>query len=381
MKAILIIFLFSIIPVYSQIAILSEEADSLVIKGSDYIYNVQFDSARVCFEDLIELYPNHPAGYFLDAMVDWWRITIHRNNNAFEAEFLKNIDRVIDKCDELLDKNPKDITALFFKGGALGYRGRYYASNENWINAASDGKEAYDIMSECHKAAPGNHDIMLGTGIYNYYAAVIPEKYPIAKPLMTFLPVSDKSIGLFQLKAAAYEARYSNVEAMVALMQAYYFFENDYNNAFFWIEKLYNKYPNNPYFHRYYARCLNKFGKWNELEEVWREIVKRSISRMEGYNNKTALEGLYFVGLALQRKNKHQDAIKYLSKCMEVADYIDEEDKGFYISAQFKLAYSYEMMKDYKKAKEIYKKCLESEDSDNVHERAQIRLDNLNKKN
>lgn len=381
MKTFILIFLASISFTYSQISILSEEADSLVIKGSDYIYNIQFDSAKVTFEKLIELYPDHPAGYFLDAMVDWWGITIHRNEAAFEDEFLKNIDKVLDKCNDLLEDNPKDITALFFKGGSLGYRGRYYAIKENWFSAASDGKEAYDIMKECYKAAPGNHDILLGTGIYNYFAAVIPEEYPMAKPLMTFLPPADKSLGLYQLKAAAYESRYSSVEAMVVLLQAYYSFEKDYKNAYFWIEKLYNKYPNNPYFHRYYARCLNKFGRWNELEVEWREIVKRSISRMPGYNNKTALEGLYYVGLALQRKGEHKDAIKYFKKSMEVADYIDEEDKGYYLSSQFKMGYSYEMLKDYKNAKLVYKKCLKDDNYDDTHERAQVRLDNLNKKN
>lgn len=381
MKTLIFLLILFITSNYAQISILSEEADSLVINGSNYIYNVQFDSAHNEFEKLITLYPKHPAGYFLDAMVSWWKITIHRNDAAFEGEFLKKIERVIDKCDDILEDKPKDITALFFKGGALGYRARYYGEKEDWFDAASDGKTAYDIMNECHKTAPGNHDIMLGTGIYNYFAAVFPEQFPLAKPLMTFLPPADKQLGLYQLKAAAYEARYSNVEAMVVLMQAYYTFEKDYNNAFLWIEKLHIKYPNNPYFHRYYARCMNKFGKWDELETEWREIIKRSIARMEGYNNKTALEGLYYVGIALQRKGKQEDAIKYFKKTMEVADFIDEEDKGFYLSAQYKLGYSYEMLKDYKKAKEVYKQCLKDDDYDDTHARAKQRLESINKRN
>lgn len=366
--------------ILSQISILNEDADSLVIKGSDYIYNIEFDSARSTFKEIIRLYPEHPAGYFLDAMIDWWRITIHRNEAAFEDEFLKNIEKVLKVCNNLLKDNPKDITALFFKGGALGYRGRYYAQNEKWFDAASDGKVAFDIMNECHKAAPGNHDIMLGSGIYNYFAAVLPEEYPIAKPLMTFLPPADKKIGLYQLKAAAYQSRYSQVEAMVVLMQAYYSFEHDYKNAYFWIEKLHNKYPKNPYFHRYYARCFNKFGDWDNLEIQWREIVKRSIDRLEGYNNLTALEGLYYIGIALQRKSKHKDAIKYFLKTIEVAEYIGENENGYLLSAQYKLAYSYERTDNKKKAIEYYKKCLNSKEYSNYHTLAKERLENLEKR-
>jgi tetratricopeptide (TPR) repeat protein len=354
-----------------------EDADALVLKGSDYIYNVQFDSARATFEELIRLYPKHPSGYFLDAMIDWWRITIHRNNQAFEDEFLKNINKVLKVCDKLLKENPKDLTALFFKGGALGYRGRYYAINENWFDAASDGKEAFDIMQTCYKEAPGNHDIMLGSGIYNYFAAVFPEQYPMAKPLLTFLPPADKKIGLYQLKAAALNSRYSKVEAMVVLLQAYYSFEKDYKLAYYWSEILFRKYPNNPYFHRYYARCLNKMGNWDSLEVEWREIVKRSIARMEGYNNLTALEGLYYVGLSLQRKGKHNDAIKYFLKTIEVADYIEDFESGYKLSALYKLAYSYERTNDIKNAKLYYNKCLEYKDYNDSHENAKARLKNL----
>ena len=78
MKTLIFLLILFITSNYAQISILSEEADSLVINGSNYIYNVQFDSAHNEFEKLITLYPKHPAGYFLDAMVSWWKITIHR---------------------------------------------------------------------------------------------------------------------------------------------------------------------------------------------------------------------------------------------------------------------------------------------------------------
>jgi len=383
MKTTLYILLYSLLFLLttnyssSQISILKADADSLVLVGSDYIYNVQFDSARTTFEELIKRYPKHPAGYFLDAMIDWWRITIHRNNQAFEDEFLKNINKVLKVCNKILDENPKDITALFFKGGALGYRGRYYAINENWFDAASDGKEAFDIMQTCHKEAPGNHDIMLGSGIYNYFAAVLPEEFPLAKPFLTFLPPADRKIGLYQLKAAALDSRYSKVEAMVVLLQAYYSFEKDYRIAHYWSEILFRKYPNNPYFHRYYARCLNKTGNWDSLEVEWRELVKRSISRMEGYNNLTALEGLYYIGLAVQRKGKHEDAITYFLKTIEVADFIGDLENGYKLSALYKLAYSYERTNNIKKAKEYYKKCLEYKDYNDSHNSAKEKLKQL----
>lgn len=354
---------------------MTSEADSLVRLGADQIYNVEFDSARANFQKVQKLYPDHPAGYFLDAMVDWWRIKIHRYEEKFEDEFLDNIDLVIKKCDKLLLKDEKDLTALFFKGGALGYRGQYYAYKEEWINAATDGKEAYDLMIKSYLKAPGNHDMMLGTGIYNYFAEALPEKYPIAKPFTIFLPPGDLTLGIKQLKACFDIARYSNIEAAVVLMMIYYSFEKDYRQAMYWSKLLHEKYPQNPYFHRYLGRCYNKLGRWKEVEKIWREIVNNGLDRMEGYNNKNVREGLYYIGLSLKRKREYDISLKYFLKCMEVSDFIDEEDTGFYLAAQVKVANLYDILGEKEKAIKTYKQILKDDDYDNSHKIAKRYLD------
>jgi tetratricopeptide (TPR) repeat protein len=156
----------------SQWAIMKSDADSLVQLGTYYVYNVKFDSAEAAFKKVIDKYPEHPAGYFLDAMVDWWKTKLLTNTDKYDRSFIKKITKVVDISDKMLDKNSKDINALFFKAGALGYRGRFYAEKESWIKAASDGAEAFNLLQECRKIAPHNHDIMLGTGIYNYFSKV-----------------------------------------------------------------------------------------------------------------------------------------------------------------------------------------------------------------
>ena len=161
------LFFSSPLPVFSQWVLMKSDADKLVQTGARQIYNLQFDSASANFRRVIELYPEHPAGYFLDAMVGWWKIQTNPRNEAFDKDFLSKADKTIQITEKLLEVNPNDIIGLFFKGGALGYRGRFYASRESWLNAAEDGKTALDILTRCQKLAPNNHDIMLGTGLYN----------------------------------------------------------------------------------------------------------------------------------------------------------------------------------------------------------------------
>ena len=60
------------------------------------------------------------------------------------------------------------------------------------LKAADDGREALPIVEEAASLDPNNMDVQLGFGIYNYYAAVIPNENPLIKPLMIFFPDGDK---------------------------------------------------------------------------------------------------------------------------------------------------------------------------------------------
>jgi hypothetical protein len=355
----------------SQWAILKSDADSLVRLGTDYIYNIEFDKAHDCFTKIKDMYPEHPASYFLDAMIEWWKITLYRNTNAYDQTFEQKIDKVIEVCNNLLGQNDYDINALFFKAGAMGFRGRYHAQKKNWVNAATDGASAFDLMNRCQKLAPGNHDIMLGTGIYNYFAVAIPEQYPYVGPLLAFLPKGDKQLGIYQLRAAAHNARYAAIEARVVLLMIYYSFENDNDFAYSSAKELFEKYPNNPYFHRYYGRILVRQGKMDEFENMWRDILLKCMDNKQGYDKITAREAMYYIGLALYRKQNFNDALKYFLKAEEGSKVLDkEEETGFWVNLNIFIGNIYDFKKNRKLAMQYYNKVLDMKDIGNSHQQA-----------
>ncbi len=369
-STIIITLLLSSLESRSQWAIMEGKGDSLLRQGADYIYNVQFDEASKCFNEVIKSFPDHPAGYFLDAMVEYWKITLYRRTERFDKLFLEKIQRVINLCDKQLEKNSYDIKYLFFKGGAYGYRGRFYATRRSWLNAISDGKSGFDILMKCQQIAPGNHDIMLGTGSYNYFAAALPEEYPFLKPLMIFLPKGDKVIGRLQLHASAKYARYAGTEAEVVLLQIYYNFEKNADLSVQTTEKLFSRYPNNPYFHRYLGRSYVLAGEIEKSEATWREIVKRCISKQTGYDFLTMREACYYVGNALLRRNENDAALKYFLKSVEGSEYLeadDDEESGFYVLATLKIARIYRDKNNKKLAKEYYQKLLKMRDYGGSH--------------
>ena len=358
---------------HSQYAIMFSDADSLVREGSDRIYNCQFDQAHSLFQKVIQIYPYHPAGYFLDAMVEWWKMTVQYNNKK-NPEFERRIEKVITLCDKVLDTNRLDLNALFFKAGALGYRGRYYVNDKSWFSAASDAKEAFNILLQILEKAPGNHDAMLGTGTYNYFAQKFPEEYPLLQPIMTFLPRGDKQMGLLQLHASATYARYAATEAKVLLQQIYYQFEKDYSKALQISEELFKKYPDNPYFHRYYGRCLVVMGDFDKMEQTWRDALMNYINKKPYYDKFTAREALYYIGYALMKKRQFDMALKYFYKCDEASRLLDQDPSGFMVRLNLNVGNIYDLQGKRNLAVSQYKKILKFKEYDNSHTEAEYYL-------
>jgi tetratricopeptide (TPR) repeat protein len=367
-----ILFAFAMASVNAQWSILNKEADSIVLKGAAHIYNMEFNEAEQCFRDVQSKFPEHPAGYFLAAMVDWWKILVDKPRaTLYKTAFLSNIQRTIDLCDSLLLRNSGNINALFFKAGSLGYRGRFYVEDQSWLSAVKDGSSAYDLLVECLKVAPNNSDIALGTGIYNYFAQAIPEKYPIIKPLMLFMPSGDTTIGLLQLKSAASKARYVSVEAKTVLMQIYYIFTNRPYDCLPVIEDLYNSYPNNPYFKKYYARTLVRVGSWRKFEQIWREILIDCINKVYGYNNDLAREAMYYIGMALQNRGEYTDALRYYWKCNEGCRALDKDKPSSYMSmTNLNIGKIYDKQGRRALALERYKDVLAMPNFNTTHEQA-----------
>ncbi|MCO5251124.1 MAG: tetratricopeptide repeat protein [Candidatus Kapabacteria bacterium] len=368
---ILAIFVLSSTQMISQWSIMRSDADSLVRLGTGYIYNVEFSKAEECFRQVKDIYPEHPAGYFLDAMVEWWRITLDRSTNRHDANFERKISQVVTMCDKLLKENPSNLNGLFFKAGAIGFRGRYFAQKEEWIKAARDGSSAYNLLIECYKIAPQNHDIMLGTGIYNYFAVAVPEKYPLLKPLLAFLPRGDKLLAMHQLRAAARNARYANIEAKTVLLQIYYSFERDNDFAHAMAQELFEAYPQNAYFHRYLGRVIVRKGLTDEYEKIWREILLKCMDKKFGYDNLTAREAMYYVGLALLKKGRYDQALRYFLKSDEGNVVLDKESSGFQVNSNLYIGNIYDVTGKRDLALQYYRKVLAMKDYEDSHRKAQ----------
>jgi tetratricopeptide (TPR) repeat protein len=345
-----------------------------VTKGINQIYAIEFSEAEKTFKKLSEEYPDHPAGKFFPAMIYWWKILLDTSNEQYDDIFYEKTDEVIYFCDILLEKDPDNIDALFFKGGAIGFRGRLRVIRESWLKAASDGRDALPLVEQAAKLDPENVDLQLGFGIYNYYASVIPDEYPIVKPLMLFFPEGNKELGIKQLKNTAENGKYGRIEARYFLMSLYSNYEKDNESAQLYSDRLVKAFPNNPIFERWRGRIAVKRNDWSTADSIFRNVLNKSEKNLPGYTTiKVKREAVYYVAYQYKIKGEYEEALKHFKMCADYCRKIDtDSESGFLVNSTLYIGTLYETMGKYKEAEKYYEDVLDMREYANSHTLAEL---------
>lgn len=369
----LTLFLFLISSIDSPLK--GNELDSLTHKGIRQIYSIDFTGAEETFRRIIADYPEHPSGRFFLAMIDWWKILLDLDIEKYDDIFFQKIEDVVYQCDEILKREPQNVDALFFKGGAIGFRGRLRAIRESWLKAADDGREALPIVQRASKIDPDNKDVELGFGIYNYYASVIPDRYPLIKPLMLFFPKGDKEKGINQLRNTAFNGKYANYEARYFLMTLYFQFESDAYAAEEFAKLLNEDFPDNPVFERWRGRIAVRRGAMQLADSLFMNVYNKCKLNYPGYNNKGEREAVYYLGVH-HKDNRNIDSAKYFfHRCEELSLGMDKkEESGFLINSVLYLGMLYDESGEREKAIEFYNRVLEMKDFSNSRKWAESYL-------
>jgi hypothetical protein len=323
----------------------------------DDLYNFKFDKAEAQFHQLKEKYGWHPLPYFLIGLEEWWKIMPDTKNKSHDERFLAYMDSSIMIANNLHEKYPEyRIEAAFFLAAAYGFKGRLYSDEERgqWRKAASNGKDALDYMEECKEKNTLSPELLFGDALYNYFSVWVPENYPMVRPLLWFFPKGDKALGLKQLKEVSYNAFYTRTEAMVWLMRILNSYENDQLRAFQIADYLHKTYPDNPYFHRYYARMLYGRGMYTDLEREAKSIIARIDSGMVGYEATSGRYAAFFLGQMYQARQQLDDSKKYYEMAMRYSEQNDATETGYYLYSMIALGEIAEKQGDKKAAKKYF---------------------------
>lgn len=302
-----------------------------ITKSINSMYNFDFATAERDFAVIMYQYPEHPLPDFLMAISYWWRIEINVDNKRYDNIFIQYLDRANAKAEKMLDQNPKNKEAAFFLAAGHGFQGRLYSERKSWTKATFAGKNALKYMEMSRGEQEFNPELLLGDALFNYFSVWIPENYPLLKPVLALFPKGNKKLGLSQLEKVASNAFYTRVEAQYFLFRLYGSEENRPEDALRIVEYLHEKFPNNPYFHRSYARYLYTTGKWTQAMQESLEIMDRMEKKQFGYEATSGRYAAFYLGEYYYRVGNILEAKRYYSKTAILGEESESQESGYYL--------------------------------------------------
>jgi tetratricopeptide repeat protein len=283
-------------------------------RGLDRLYDMDFAAAESVFTAIENRHPGHPVGPLLRALPAWWEILVDPEDDSRDEAFFDAMEEVIRRCDRRLRANRNDLDAMFFKAGALAFRGRLHSDRKHWLRAARDGQKALRYFEEVRKRDPQNPDLLLGVGLFEYLADVVPEKYPILRPFARLFPKGNRVRGLQELAQAVEKGTFVPTEAAFCLVQIHYIFERDYATALHYARWLRQRYPNNSLFHVYEGRVFARLNLWAEARRDLLDVLERQAEGRTGYRGDVTQQALYVLGRDEVRFKQYSGALPHLER-------------------------------------------------------------------
>ena len=182
------------------------------------------------------------------------------------------------------------------------------------------------------------------------------EHYPMLKPIMTFFPEGDKSIGIAQLKETSRNAFYARTEAQYYLLRILYEEEKNLEEAYQLSAYLTDLYPNNSYFKTYYGRILYRLGKYDDAKVIFESILNSVIAEQQGYEYNTARYATYFLGSIWKSYGNLMKSKKYYNSSVKYALLANASEKGYYFYSLIHLGEIAVMEKEFNLALKYFKK-------------------------
>jgi len=343
-------------------------------EGLDRLYGMQFEAAKARFEKINQRYPDHPIGPFLQGLNLWWTIMLDLTDTSHDEAFIEQMNTVIDRCDALLAEDPDHFDAALFKAAAHGFLSRLHSNRYRWWKTIRNAQTAISYVQRVEEVAPERGDYVFGSGMYDYYADILPEEYSLSQAIMWMLPDGDRARGLKLLRETATNGRYVQTEAIYFLAKVHYLYEDDFRRTRKWTEQLRERHPDNPFFHTFEGRVYARWGRWRQARRIFEAVVERAEDGQPGYN--IHMEEIARLYLARDRlyQDEYQEALRHLAELEQLTSR-DIEDTRYRMLGYLYQGMVYDALDRRDMAVNRYRKVLNMEDASGAHERAERYLD------
>ncbi len=261
-------------------------------EGFNHFYNLQYDEAVDDFQKALDKHPDNPfavnhlleAVLFrelhregkLDAQLYLSNEFVHMKQVKPDEQAIAQVKRLSKRArsleEALLEKNPKDVKALYAQSVTRGLHAAEQALvGKEWFAALRNGLGAYDDSKRVLALDPNYNDAKLIVGIYNYVVGSLPWAVKLAALIVAIH--GSKSGGLQLIGEAAKSDGEASVDARTTLA-LFLAREHKYPQALDRVRWLYRNFPHNFIYGLSEAGLLHSCGKVQEAIHAYHQLIR-----------------------------------------------------------------------------------------------------------
>lgn len=317
---------------------------SLVKKGVDSIYNMQFKYSEDVYKKISNLYPEHPIVIFFKGLMTYWEHYPLLPSSPASELFESEMNRCINISEE---KNPHyESEYLLADLCARGLLINFYSNNGLTKEVFPLASSTYKYIKKSFDFTASYPDFYFFTGIYNYYREVYPKVHPIYKPLAILFSKGDRIKGLEELQATSKNSILLKAESCSDLAYIWISYEDNYVEALSYNKYLHELYPDNPEFIAEYIKNLLLLRHYDETETL---VTNSTVHEKNSYYQ---AQTFIFKGLIQEKKYRNYKlAEEYYNTGIKDIEIFGEYGNEYAAYAYFGLSRIYRLNGDYENYK------------------------------
>jgi tetratricopeptide (TPR) repeat protein len=279
-------------------AAVSPQLEQLQKKGSEALFNLEYDAARQNFREMSRLFPDDPSGPEMLATTLWLETlnqarrlhaAIYSTQSFYSGTEDKPDPRVVQDFRDLtrratqlakarMQRNPRDPQTLYVFGATECLKAAFAATVERrFLAALRSSSSGIDAHREVIKLDPSFHDAELTIGMYDYIVGTLP--LPVRMVASIAGARGSKKRGIQTLERVAKEGLWNRDDAKVLLI-ALYKKEKRFLEALTLSREMQEQYPHNYLFRLETADTLvslaameRQAGKTKEADTMENEAL------------------------------------------------------------------------------------------------------------
>lgn len=301
------------------------------IAAIDSLYNRNEVAAQEILKPWQNRYPDHPLWILWSGMEHWWLVLEDLEIRDNDEKFVELMRQADFEAGRILRNEPDHTDALVIRAVANSYVARMHANREQWITSLQIGRRGYQAHQRLMQVAPELPDNFFAEGMKYYYAAYVPETYPIVRPVAFFLPDGDREFGMQLLREAIEKAIFARPEATYFLATIYLNYEDNQSAAKTLFNSLVEQYPDNGYYRRMYMNTLGQLREYNSMIRFYHETMEYWRFKEHPDHPVMEYELTYWLGRAQHNLAETHSANDTFRKAVEIGSQLDnKEDRNFY---------------------------------------------------